>query len=136
MGLLWPFTYTRNKKDIPQCYIINFRKEDYFLLLCKKLICLRFLETYLIIRLNIVLNLKKNTSFFDDSWVMRKKVRLGALLFNYNINMQKWRVTVLDVFCQFLTAVKLASFHLNNQGCVINCNYKCYPHNFEPLSLT
>ena len=67
MGLLWPFTYTRNKKDIPQCYIINFRKEDYFLLLiCKKLICLRFLETYLIIRLNIVLNLKKNTSFFDD----------------------------------------------------------------------
>jgi len=66
MGLLWPFTYTRNKKDIPQCYIINFRKEDYFLLLLyKKLICLRFLETYLIIRLNIVLNLKKNTSFFD-----------------------------------------------------------------------
>jgi len=66
MGLLWPFTYTRNKKDIPKCYIINFRKEDYFLLLCKKLICLRFLETYLIIRLNIVLNLKKNMSFFDD----------------------------------------------------------------------
>ena len=53
---------------------------------------------------------EKNTSFFDDSWVMWKKVRLGALLFNYNINMQKWWVTVLDVFCQFLTAVKLASF--------------------------
>ena len=68
MGLLWPFTYTRNKKDIHQCYIINFRKEDYFLfLLCKKLICLRFLETYLIIRLNIVLkNEKRNMSFFDD----------------------------------------------------------------------
>lgn len=44
------------------------------------------------------------------SWVMWKKVRLGALLFNYNINMQKWWVTVLDVYHQFLTAVKLASF--------------------------
>ena len=53
---------------------------------------------------------EKNTIFFDDGWVMWKKVRLGALLFNYNINMQKWWVTVLDVFCQFLTAVKLASF--------------------------
>lgn len=46
------------------------------------------------------------------SLVMRKKVRLGALLFNYNINMQKWWVTVLDVFCQFLTALKIASVTL------------------------
>ena len=68
----------------------------------------------LIIRLNIVLNFeKKIRAFLMISWVMWQKVRLGALLFNYNINMQKWWVTVLDVFRQFLTAVKLASFHLN-----------------------
>ena len=53
---------------------------------------------------------KKIRAFLMISWVMWKKVRLGALLFNYNINMQTWWVTVLDVFCQFLTAVKLASF--------------------------
>jgi len=49
-------------------------------------------------------------SFFDDKLGNAEEGETRCILFNYNINMQKWWVTVLDVFCQFLTAIKIASF--------------------------